>query len=130
MHSSVFIRNLRLYAYHGVMPQERKVGAWFLVTLRVHYNIQKAMKSDAVGDTLNYAELCQLVTREMGQPSRLLEHVAGRVANAVFSRYPEATALDLTLTKENPPMGVDCDGAGVEIHLINDKTKEENSVFS
>ncbi len=81
------------------------------------------MESDDVNDTLNYAELCRLVTCEMVSPSRLLEHVAGRIAEAVFRRYPEATAIDLTLTKENPPMGADCGGAGVELHLINDKTK-------
>ena len=81
------------------------------------------MQSDSVDDTLNYAKLCQVVKREMAVPSRLLEHAAGRVAEAVFAAFPAATSLDLTLTKENPPMGADCEGAGVELHLINDKTK-------
>jgi len=121
--SSIFIDRLRLYAFHGVMPQERRVGAWFLVSVRVHYNICKAMVSDCVDDTLNYAALCAMVKREMDKPSQLLEHVAYRIGEAVFAEFPEATALDLTLTKENPPMGVDCAGAGVELHLINDKTE-------
>lgn len=80
------------------------------------------MHSDDVAHTLNYATLCDLVRREMAVPSRLLEHVAGRIGRAVFEQWPEATALDLRLTKENPPMGADCDGAGIELHLINDKT--------
>lgn len=122
--SSIFIRDLRLYAYHGVMPQERTVGGWFVVSLRVHYNIIKAMETDNVADTLNYADLCELVRQEMGQPSLLLEHVAGRIAQAVFDSYPLAEALDLTLTKENPPMGANCGGAGVELHLINNKTAD------
>lgn len=121
--SSIFIERLRLYAFHGVMPQERRVGGWFLISLRVHYNISAAMQSDSVDDTLNYAELCQVVKWEMAVPSRLLEHAAGRVAEAVFAAFPAATSLDLKLTKENPPMGADCEGAGVELHLINDKTK-------
>ena len=120
--TSIFINNLRLYAYHGVMPQEQRVGAWYQVSLRVHYNISKAMQSDDVADTASYAELCQLVVELMAQPSRLLEHVAGRIAEAVFERYPDTLAVDLTIVKENPPMGVDCAGAGVELHLINDKT--------
>lgn len=81
------------------------------------------MQSDSVDDTLNYAELCQVVKQEMAVPSRLLEYAAGRVAEAVFAAFPVATSLDLKLTKENPPMGADCEGAGVELHLINDKTK-------
>jgi dihydroneopterin aldolase len=116
------IRDLRLYAYHGVMPQERRVGGWFVVSLCVHYNILAAMQSDDVSHTLSYADLCQVVCSEMSVPSNLLEHVASRIACSVFRQWPKATAIDLTLIKENPPMQVDCDGAGVELHLINDKT--------
>ena len=122
--SSIYVRHLRLYAYHGVLPQEQQVGGEYDVSLRVHYNITRAMASDDVADTLNYAELCQVVRRVMATPSQLLEHVAGRMGRAVFEAFPEATALDLCLTKVNPPMGADCDGAGVELHLINDKTED------
>ena len=120
--ASIFINDLRLYAFHGVLPQERRVGGWFIVSLRVHYNIMRAMETDDVADTLSYADLCELVKAEMAVPSNLLEHVAGRIVRAVFSRYPQAEAIDLVLTKENPPMGANCSGAGVKIHLINDKT--------
>jgi len=124
MKSSIFISDLRLHAFHGVLPQERRVGADFLISIRVHYNIMCAMDSDDVADTLNYAELCRLLEREMAVPSKLLEHVAGRIARAVFRAFPAATAIDLKLTKLNPPMGADCAGAGVELHLINDKTMQ------
>lgn len=106
------------------MPQEKRVGADFLVNLRVGYPLARAMASDEVSDTLNYAELYELVKREMGVPSRLLEHVAGRIVKTVSEAFPEVTSIDLSLTKLNPPMGADCDGAGVEIHLINDKTMQ------
>jgi dihydroneopterin aldolase len=105
------------------MPQERRVGAVFLVNLRVGYPLEKPMQSDEVGDTLNYAALYDLVKAEMTIPSNLLEHVAGRIADAIARRFPQVTSIDLELTKQNPPMGADCDGAGVEIHLINDKTE-------
>ena len=123
MKSNIFIRNLRLYAFHGVMPQERKVGGWFIISLRVHYYILRAMETDNVEHTISYADLCELVKHEMAQPSQLLESVAGRIANAVINSYPEVEAVDITLTKENPPMGVNCEGAGVELHLINNKTQ-------
>ena len=121
--SYISLRNVRFYAFHGVMPQERRVGADFLVNLRVGYPLEKAMQSDEVGDTLNYAALYEVVKTEMMQPSHLLEHVAGRIVSAIEKQFPQVTSIDLELTKQNPPIGADCDGAGVEIHLINDKTE-------
>ena len=118
----IFIDRLRIRAFHGVMEQERRVGGQFIVSLRVHYNIMRALETDDVTDTLNYATLCELVRTEMAVPSRLLEHVAGRIGKSVFLHFPQAEAIDVWLTKENPPMGADCEGAGVELHLINDKT--------
>ena len=55
--SYISLRNVRFHAFHGVMPQERRVGAYFLVNLRVGYPLEKAMRSDEVADTLNYAAL-------------------------------------------------------------------------
>ena len=121
--SYICLRNVRFRAFHGVMPQERRVGGDFLVNLRVGYPLEKAMQSDEVGDTLDYAALYAVVRKEMMQPSNLLEHVAGRIAEAIVRHFPEVTSIDLELTKQNPPMGADCDGASVEIHLINDKTE-------
>lgn len=119
--SSIFIDNLRLHAFHGVMEQERRVGADFVVSLRVHYNICKAMTTDEVGDTISYADLYELVKGEMAKPSALLEHVAGRMAQAVIAAFPQTEAVDVRLTKLNPPMGAACDGAGVELHIVNEQ---------
>ena len=111
--SYIFLRNVRFHAFHGVLPQERQVGGDFLVNLRVGYPVEKAMESDEVGDTLNYATLFDLVKREMQIPSQLLEHVAGRIAKAIMANFPAVTSIDLELTKLNPPMGADSDGAGI-----------------
>ena len=120
--SYIVLKEVRFHAFHGVMPQERKVGADFLLSLRLGYDISKAMQTDDVADTLNYAEVYQLVKQEMEQPSALLEHVAGHIAQTLMQQFPAVKSIDLTLTKQNPPMGADCQGAGVELHLINDKT--------
>jgi dihydroneopterin aldolase len=120
--SYVYLREVRFHAFHGVMPQERRVGADFTVTLRVGCDCTAAMATDDVADAVSYADLYQLVGQEMGVASALLEHVAGRIVRAVEARFPQVTSIDLWLTKDNPPMGADCRGAGVELHLINDKT--------
>ncbi len=120
--SYIVLKEVRFHAFHGVMPQERKVGADFLLSLRLGYDISEAMQTDDVADTLNYAEVYQLAKQEMEQPSALLEHVAGRIAQTLMQHFPAIKSIDLMLTKQNPPMGADCQGAGVELHLINDKT--------
>jgi len=121
--SYITLTNVRFRALHGVLPQERRVGGDYTLTLRVGFDVSRAVQSDDVADTLNYATLYETARQEMGVPSRLLEHVAGRIGQRVLSEWPEVTTVDLTLTKENPPMGADCDGASVELHLINDKTQ-------
>jgi dihydroneopterin aldolase len=113
--SAIVLNDVRLYAFHGVMEQERRVGGWFSVSLRVHFNITCAMETDQVGDTISYADLLDIVKQEMAQPSQLLEHVAGRIGHAIGNRFPQAEGVEVKLLKLNPPMGADCGGAGVEV---------------
>lgn len=103
------------------MEQERRVGGEFSVDLRVHYYIYKAMETDRVEDTVSYADLCDIVKREMALPSALLEHVGGRIAKAVLAAFPQVESVNVKITKVNPPMGVDCSGAGVEIEMSHEE---------
>ena len=116
------LRNVPFHAIHGVLPQEGIVGNDYLVNLVLDYDFSSAMKTDDLQGTLNYAEVYQKVREEMAVPSKLLEHVAGRIAHRLFSDFPEIQKLQLSITKVNPPMGADSDGAGVEVVLTNDKT--------
>lgn len=122
MSSKIYLRNVRFHAFHGVLPQERIVGNDYLVNLVLDYDFSSAMKTDDLQGTLNYAEVYQKIREEMAVPSKLLEHVAGRIAHRLFSDFPEIQKLQLSITKVNPPMGADSDGAGVEVVLTNDKT--------
>ena len=111
--SYICLHEVRFYAFHGVMPQERRVGGEFLVSVKVGYPLEKAMSSDDVADTLNYAALYELVKKEMMQPSSLLEHVMGRIVEAIEKAFPEVTSVEVKIKKVNPPMGSDCKGAEV-----------------
>lgn len=121
MKTAVFINKLRVNAFHGVLPQERIVGGDYVVSLYVAYPFDRAMQTDNVDDTLDYGALCDLVRQEMAKPSNLLEHVAGRIVKAVFDAYPLAGNVRISITKTNPPMGADCDGAGVEVEEIREE---------
>lgn len=122
MSSKIYLRNVRFHAFHGVLPQEGIVGNDYLVNLVLDYDFSSALKTDDLQGTINYAEVYQKVREEMAVPSKLLEHVAGRIAHRLFSDFPEIQKLQLSITKVNPPMGADSDGAGVEVVLTNDKT--------
>ena len=115
--SSILLHDMRFYAYHGVMEQERRVGGEYLVSLSVEADLSRAVISDSVDDTVNYAALYEVVAREMAQPSQLLEHVAGRIGSCVLEAFPLVEALSVRITKCNPPMGADSKGASVEIKM-------------
>lgn len=120
--SYISLNRLRFHARHGVLPQERATGGEFIVSVRARYLFDKALESDNVDDTINYAEIFEIINKEMLTPSCLLEHLAGRIGRSIFNRMPMIESLDITVEKTNPPMGADSDGAAVELHLINDKT--------
>lgn len=115
MKSWIYIDKLKVHAFHGVMPQERVVGNDYEVSLKVGCSIDKAMLSDDVNDTINYASLAQLVKDEMAIESSLLEHVAGRILSKLRTEYKEITNIRLSITKIAPPIVADIRGAGVEI---------------
>lgn len=119
--SHISLSGLRFHAYHGVMAQERQTGGDFLVDLQVMCDLEKAVHSDDLSDTLNYGTLYNLVHREMMQPSQLLEHVAGRIAQRVFDGFPQVENVVVTVTKENPPMGADLKGASVTLFFSREE---------
>ena len=120
--SRIYLKNVRFHAYHGVLQQERIVGNDYVVNLVVDYDFTSAMETDELSATINYAELYEIIKEEMAIPSKLLEHVVGRIGKRVFSEYSAIRQIQLAITKEKPPFGADCDGAGVEVVLTNDKT--------
>lgn len=117
MQSFIHINGIRLHARHGVLPQEQLTGNDYIIDVRVGYDITRAAESDDVKDTLNYAELFATIKEEMMKPSKLIEHVAGRIVKRLLNEHSGATSVRLSITKQNPPMGADCDGAGVEVFV-------------
>ena len=116
METYVCLDDLHFFAYHGVAPQETMVGNEYALSLRLKTDITRAMATDDVADTLNYAEIYQAIKEEMEIPSKLLEHVGGRIVRRLFHDFPVLEYIDLKLSKRNPPMGADIASAGVEIH--------------
>ena len=80
--SYILLKEIRCYAYHGVAPQENLIGNEYIIDLKLKVDISKATRTDEVADTVNYAEVHQVIKNEMAVPSKLLEHVSGRMTNS------------------------------------------------
>lgn len=118
METYICLDDLHFFAYHGVSPQENVVGNEYILSLRLGVDITRAMETDDVADTLNYAEVYRVLKEEMEIPSKLLEHVGGRLVRRLFQEFPTLEHIDLKIAKRNPPMGADIASAGVEIHCL------------
>lgn len=118
VNTEIHINRLCLYARHGVLSQEREVGAEFRVTLTARVDVtNEALLHDRLEGTVDYGRVVATLQREMDKPSRLLEHAAMRMAQALLDDFPMLTRVTLLLEKVNPPLGVLCEGVGVKIVL-------------
>ncbi|MDL2243454.1 dihydroneopterin aldolase [Bacteroidales bacterium OttesenSCG-928-J19] len=112
---AIELKGMCFFAYHGVLEQERLVGNHYTVDLKLYLDLSQAMLSDDLTDTINYAEVHASVQEEMNTPSRLIEHVAGRIIRRLHQDFPCITRIDLRLAKKNPPMGADLEEAAVTV---------------
>lgn len=103
----IALQNIHLYAYHGVMPQEQEVGAWFTIDTELTIDNCDCIYTDEISDTVSYAEIYDIIVKEMSQPSKLLENVAHRIIEAIFNHSANISQISITVAKDTPPMGGD-----------------------
>ena len=112
---NIELDNIHLYAYHGALPQENKVGGWYTLNLRARIDNHESIASDNLEATVNYADIYEVIRSEMQIPSRLLEHVCGRIIEKLFENFAIIGEIEISLTKDTPPMGGDRLGSSVRI---------------
>jgi len=116
MTAEISINRIKIFAHHGCHPQERTIGGDFYVTVSALTEMEaSAWQDDQMEGTTDYSCFVSISRREMAVPSRLLEHVAARIASAVLRECPMVLKVSVTIEKENPPLGVLCQGASVKI---------------
>ena len=113
--ATITIEKLRLHCNHGVLEQERVVGNEFDVTVVFSYDATKAVMSDNIFSAISYAEVITVITRTMQTPSSLLEHVAGRVIDALATAFPSILSITVSITKIAPPIPVQMRGVTVTL---------------
>lgn len=115
MTSKIIIEDLKIYAYHGALPEETLIGTYYLLNVEVHADLWKAVGTDDLNDTINYAEVNQIIHQEMKTPSKLMEHVAGRILKNIKLKFTQVSFIKIRITKTNPPMTGEMHGVSVEI---------------
>ena len=78
---TVELNGVKVYAFHGCLPEEAKIGGHYVVDLSVQTNFEKAAETDELIDTVDYVVLNKIVKEEMAIRSKLIEHVGQRIVN-------------------------------------------------
>lgn len=98
------LEGMEFKAYHGCLPHEKVRGNNFTVDFRGELDLSAAAESDNLDDTLNYADIYDIVSEEMSIPSELLENVAGRIVKAIAARFPQLESFSVRISKSRPPV--------------------------
>lgn len=114
MTSKIIIEDLWIFAFHGVLPEENVIGTYYIINAEFYADLWKATQTDNLEDTINYAELNEIIHQEMAVPSQLLERVAGRIMDKVGDKFPQISKMKIKITKTRPPMRGEMKGVSVE----------------
>lgn len=102
---TIKVGNIKLYAYHGCLEEEAKIGSEYRVDVCVKVDLKKSSKTDNLIDTVDYVHLNAIVKEEMAIRSKLLETVAERILNRFFKALPMIKKATVSVAKINPPIG-------------------------
>jgi 7,8-dihydroneopterin aldolase/epimerase/oxygenase len=112
----IYVNQMEFYGYHGVFPEETRLGQRFVVDLMVLIDLKKAGKSDQLEHSVNYGELYQ-VCKEIveGKPFKLVEAVAERIAETVLKQFSLVSEVTIKVIKPDPPIPGHYRSVAVEI---------------
>ncbi|HXP36764.1 MAG TPA: dihydroneopterin aldolase [Solirubrobacteraceae bacterium] len=112
---TVEITGLSLYTHHGVSEAEREVGQRLVLDLRLDVGETDATVTDSIEDTVDYAEVCQLVALIAQQRShKTLERLCSTIANRLLADY-DLEGVWVKATKPEPPIPLSVDEVSVEV---------------
>ena len=108
MSDQINITGIKAFGYHGVLPHEAIEGQEFIVDLLINLDLQAASRSDQLTDTVNYADLAQIVHENIvGERVQLIERLAGRIADEIKAAYPQILSISVTVHKPHAPVTLD-----------------------
>ncbi|WP_163655622.1 dihydroneopterin aldolase [Listeria sp. PSOL-1] len=112
----IYMNELSFYGYHGVLPEENRLGQSFIISLVLGLSTKKAGKTDSVKDTVSYAEVYQTVQYITEKRQfKLIEALAESIAAEVLNEYKLLDEITVKVIKPNPPIPGHYHSVAVEI---------------
>jgi len=102
---TIKVKNIRVYAYHGCLLEEGKIGSDYRVDLSVKANLKKSAKTDELEDTVDYVHLNRIIKEEMAIRTKLLETVADKILDRILFEISLVSSVKVKVSKLNPPIG-------------------------
>lgn len=106
------VNGIRVYAYHGCLAEEGRIGGHFRVDVHVEGDFSASEASDALADTVDYGRVTAIVREQMAIRANLIEHVAARILAALKAAWQGPHRWRVRLVKEHPPV------AGAVDHVV------------
>jgi len=115
MKHTIEVNGIKLYAFHGCMPEEGRIGGHYIVDVRMTTDFSSAAKSDELEETIDYVVVNKIVKEEMAIRSKLIEHVGQRIVNRIKKEIEFIHALCVKVTKLAPPINGDVNNVAIII---------------
>ena len=115
MQHSINIEGIKLYAYHGCLDEEARIGGNYIVDVYITTDFAEAAKTDDLKKTVDYCAVYEIAKKEMAVRSKLIEEVCQRIFNTIQKDLHGIKTLHVKVTKLVPPMNGDVEKVSVEI---------------
>ena len=102
--ANILVQGIKLYAYHGCLPEEAVIGGNYIVDVSIEADLRKPSKTDKLNETIDYVTVYEIVKKEMSVRSKLIEHVAQRILDKLKKKFPKTELIEVKVTKLNPPI--------------------------
>lgn len=113
----ILLNNLQFYGYHGLLPEESKLGQRFFVDVELYTDLKKAGKTDDMNDSIHYGEAYQLIEAVVtGEAKNLIEAVAESIAQELLHHFSLLSACKVKVVKPDPPIAGHYHSVAVEIY--------------
>ena len=110
--SLISVEGIRIFAYHGHLPEEAKLGGHFIVNVWVTADTSKVEKTDNLNNTVDYARIIDIVKKQMAIRSDMIEHPARRIVDAILP-IQKVQKVKVEVEKINPPIDATFDKISV-----------------
>ncbi len=110
------IKNLEVFANHGVFPEEKHLGQKFLVSATLYTDVRKAGRTDDLADSIDYGETCHFIESHMKERAcRLIERAAETLAEELLLMTPNLKRIELEIEKPWAPIKLPLKSVSVRI---------------